>query len=424
MPVSVLAVFSLQENSILVPSNDITFGGIFVFLSTNNFGMNKIIKIGFLFPYSSIHPDLTKDIIDGFYAAIPQKFKKYFQFFPEYIDLGKKDLVKVAINKLVSFHNVDIISGFISYRSIPDIIPAIQQRNKIGFFFDMGEYLPPVYTLPVDLFSNSFLIWQMEYALGHWSQSTYKGKGAMLMSVYDAGYHMHSAFWQGAIGAGATEMDMHIIPYNPDLKSILPVLPAFLEKIEKSKVDYLHVLLCGNEALEFFKAYEESSLYGKIPLIVSPHMASDEIISQIGNLDIKCYSASGWNYYSTSVHNLSFKKLYESATGKKASLFAVMGYESGLAFLSVMPELQRNDKEAVLSFFKNGTVTGPRGVRNFYLGAKLNLPDIEIERITFQPLKPLKIIIEQGKAMPYNNSVFNDIHNLCVSGWENPYLCV
>jgi branched-chain amino acid transport system substrate-binding protein len=89
-----------------------------------------------------------------------------------------------------------------------------------------------------------------------------------------------------------------------------------------------------------------------------------------------------------------------------------------------LPELQRNDKEAVLSFFKNGTVTGPRGVRNFYLESKLNMPDIEIEKITFQPLKPLKIIIEQGKAMPYNDSVFNDIHNLCVSGWENPYLCV
>jgi branched-chain amino acid transport system substrate-binding protein len=424
MPVYVLWVFILQDPEIYIPSKEeISLGG-FSFLITNYSSMNKVIKIGFLFPYSSIHPDLTKDIIDGFYAAIPQKFKKSFQFFPEYIDLGKKDLVKVAINKLVSFHNVDIISGFISYKSIPDIIPAIQQRNKIGFFFDMGEYLPPVYTLPVDLFVNSFLIWQMEYALGNWSQSTYKGKGAMLMSVYDAGYHMHSAFWQGAISAGATEIDMHIIPYNPDQSSILPVLPGFFEKIEKSKVDYLHVLFCGNEAVDFFRAFKESSLYGKIPLVVSPHMASDEIINMTGNLDIKCYSASGWNYYSTSEHNQSFKKVYESATGKKASLFAVMGYEAGLAFLNVLPDLLRDDKEAVRSFFKNGTITGPRGVRNFYLGTKLNMPDIEIEKITFQPLKPLKIIIEQGKAMPYNHSVFSDIHNLCISGWENPYLCV
>jgi len=386
--------------------------------------MGKVTKIGFLFPYSSIHPNMSRDIIDGFYAAVPKQHKRSFQFYPEYIDQGKRELVKTAINKLISFHNVDIISGLISYKSIPDIIPIVHQRNKIGFFFDMGEYLPPVYELPVDLFSNSFLIWQLEYALGSWSQSTYQGKGAMLMSVYDAGYHMHSAFWQGAISAGAQEIDMHVIPYNPDHKSILPVLPSFFEKIEKDRVDYLHVLFCGEEAIDFYRAFKESTLYGKIPLIVSPHMASDEIINRTSNLDIKCYSASGWNYYSTTEQNQLFKRTYETSTGKKASLFAVMGYESGLAFLNVLPELQRNDKEAVLSFFRNGTVTGPRGVRNFRLGERLNQPEIEIEKITFQPLNPLKIIIEQGKAMPYNASVFNDIHSLCVSGWENPYLCV
>ena len=386
--------------------------------------MGKVIKIGFLFPYSSIHPNMSQDIIDGFYAAIPEKYKGSFQFFPEYIDLGRKELIKVAINKLVSFRNVDIISGFISYKSIPEIIPVIRQQNKIGFFFDMGEYLPPVYTLPVDFFSNSFLIWQMEYALGYWSQTTYKGKGAMLMSVYDAGYHMHSAFWQGAISAGAKEMDMLIIPYHPEQKSILPTLPSFFDKIEKSKVDFLHTLFCGNEAIDFFRAYKESTLYGRIPLIVSPHMASDEIICKTENLDIKCYSATGWNYNSTTVQNKSFKKTYESATGKKASLFAVMGYESGLAFISVLPELQRNEIETVLSFLRKGTITGPRGIRNFNLGTKLTVPEIEIEKIIFQKHNPLKIIIDKGKAMPYNDSVFRDIHNQCVSGWENPYLCV
>jgi len=101
-----------------------------------------------------------------------------------------------------------------------------------------------------------------------------------------------------------------------------------------------------------------------------------------------------------------------------------MGYESGLAFMNVLPELQRNETEKAISFFKNGTVTGPRGVKNFYLGAKLNLPEIEIEKISIQNRDPLKIIIEHGKAMPYNDAVFNNIHNHSVSGWENPYLCI
>jgi len=386
--------------------------------------MGKVIKIGFLFPYSSIHPNISRDIIDGFFAAIPESYKSNFQFYPEYIDQGKRELIKTAINKCIAFHNVDIVSGLISYKTIAEIIATIGQRNKIGFFFDMGEYLPPVYPLPADLFCNSFLIWQNEYSLGYWSQNTYKGKGAILMSIYDAGYHMHSSFWQGAISAGAEEIDMHTIPYDPARKSILPVLPTFFERIEKSKVSYLHVLLCGHEAVEFFCAFRESSLYGKIPLIVSPHMASDEILSQVDNLNITCYSASGWDYFSTSEPNQNFRRIYESASGKKATLFAVMGYEAGLAFYNILPELQKNNREAVLSFLKNGTITGPRGERNFHLGTKINTPPIEIEKITFQPLKPLRIIVGQGKAISYDHAVFSDIHNNCVSGWENPYLCI
>ena len=269
--------------------------------------MSKVIKIGFLFPCSSIHPTMSRDIIDGFYSAVPKQYKRSFQFIPEYIDQGRKELIKVAINKLITFHNVDVISGIISYKSLPDILPLIRQRDKIGFFFDMGEYLPPVNTLPVDLFSNSFLIWQMEYALGNWSQATFKGKGAMLMSVYDAGYHMHSAFWQGAISAGAQETDVHVIPYHPESRSILPVLPSFFEKIEKSKIDYLHALFCGNETIDFFMAFKASPLYGKVPLIVSPHMVCEENSGNTGIPDIHCYSASGWNYHSASIQNNSFK---------------------------------------------------------------------------------------------------------------------
>jgi len=77
--------------------------------------MSKVIKIGFLFPYSSIHPTMSRDTIDGFYSALPKQYKGSFQFIPEYIDQGRKELIKVAINKLITFHNVDIISGFISY---------------------------------------------------------------------------------------------------------------------------------------------------------------------------------------------------------------------------------------------------------------------------------------------------------------------
>ena len=386
--------------------------------------MSRTIKIGFLFPYSSIHPNMSQDIMDGLYASLPEAYRANFQFIPEFVNLGGIEYVKAAINKLCMFHNVDILSGFLSHQLLPEIIPMISKKDKLCFFFEMGEYLPPLYPLPEIIFYNSFQFWQLEYALGNWAQKRFGGKGAMLMSVYDAGYHIHSSFWQGAIAAGAQEIDMHIVPYNPEMSDVKTLLPQFFERIEKSGVDYLHALFCGNEALDFFNLYKQSGLHKKIPLVVTPHMASDAVVSKICNLNVEFYSASGWSYNTNTTANKMFKQQFELFTGRKSSVFAVMGYEMGLAFLPIMPQLQRGDTDSAIRFLKTYHIEGPRGKRNFWIDNKDEKPAIEIEKISLQSMNSTQLVVEQGTAMEYNHAVFEDIHNQCVSGWKNPYLCV
>lgn len=386
--------------------------------------MSRTIKIGFLFPYSSIHPNMSQDVMDGLYASLPEAYRANFQFIPEFVNLGGIEHVKAAINKLCMFHNVDILSGFLSHQLLPEIIPMISKKDKLCFFFEMGEYLPPLYPLPEIIFYNSFQFWQLEYALGNWAQKRFGGKGAMLMSVYDAGYHIHSSFWQGAIAAGAQEIDMHIVPYNPEMSDVKTLLPQFFERIEKSGVDYLHALFCGNEALDFFNLYKQSGLHKKIPLVVTPHMASDAVVSKICNLNVEFYSASGWSYNINTTANKMFKQQFELFTGRKSSVFAVMGYEMGLAFLPIMPQLQRGDTDSAIRFLKTYQIEGPRGKRNFWIDNKDEKPSIEIEKISLQPMSYAQLVVEQGTAMEYNHVVFEDIHKQCVSGWKNPYLCV
>lgn len=386
--------------------------------------MRKIIKIGFLFPYSSIHPDMSNDIMDGFYAAIPEQYRGYFQFYPEFVNQGEAEYVKAAINKLCMFHQVDILSGFLSYKLLPEVLQLISQKKKLSFFFDMGEYLPPLEPLPETIFYNSFQFWQQEYALGNWAQKHFGGKGALLMSVYDAGYHIHSSFWQGAISGGAEEIDMHTIPYKPELTDLKSSLPHFFNLIESAKIDYLHAIFCGNEALDFFSLYKQSGLYKKVPLVVSPHMASDAIISKINNLGVEFYSASGWNYFTKSNINQKFRQQFEQSTGRKATVFAVLGCEMGLAFLPIMPQLQKGDIDNAINFLRTYQVDGPRGLRNFWIDNKSQKPAISIEKISLQTTSYSQIVVEQGTAMEYNHMIFEDIHTHAVSGWKNPYLCI
>lgn len=77
-----------------------------------------------------------------------------------------------------------------------------------------------------------------------------------------------------------------------------------------------------------------------------------------------------------------------------------------------------------IRFLKTYHIEGPRGKRNFWIENKDERPAIEIEKISLQQSGYSQFIVEQGNALAYNHAVFADIHNLCVSGWRNPYLCV
>lgn len=391
---------------------------------TNKNKMNRTIKIGFLFPFSTIAPNMSQDIIDGFYSAIPENYRTFFQFYPEYIDKGNHELIKTAINKLIMFHNVDVVSGIISYKLIPEITRLIEQRKKIGFFFDIGEYLPPIQALSENIFFNSLQFWQLEYALGKWAQQQFTGKGAMVLSVYEAGYQMHSAFWQGAMSSGAEEIDMHILPFNPQIKNIEPIVESYLQTLEKQDIQYLHALFCGDEACEFFNAYKKSKLCNKIPLLVSPHMASEEILDNFKDTNMTLYSASGWDYYSNDDKNIKFKTNYQFTSGKKATEFAVMGLEMGLLFGQILSILQKGDTKEIINAIKTARINSPRAERNFNHDISLSTPAINIEKISTHHNHATKIVVDQGKALHHNHSTFNEIHSQSISGWKNPYLCI
>jgi len=66
--------------------------------------------------------------------------------------------------------------------------------------------------------------------------------------------------------------------------------------------------------------------------------------------------------------------LGHNVTGKKASEFAVMGYEMGQLFLPMLPILQREDLKEIIKYIKDANVNGPRSFRNFHHDSTLATP--------------------------------------------------
>ncbi|BAV08171.1 amino acid/amide ABC transporter substrate-binding protein, HAAT family [Filimonas lacunae] len=385
------------------------------------------IRIGLLVPYSSIYPELSGALVSGVYAALPQAIIKsgFFEFIPEYVKQGSQKEVEEAVKKLLFFNQADIIAGLVSYKTAKALVPLLETANRIGFFTDMGECIPSQELQSSHVFFNSFQFWQSEYALGYWAHKQFGDKGVVAMSVYDAGYHLHSAFRQGAVMAGATVMDYEILHGGDLSRSMVQQhIHVFVEKMRANPPAYIHVIVCGKEAIEFLKAYKESGLSEHIPLLISTHMAADEMLQQVADLQLECYAAPMYNYESEERNNTEFKKAYIHLTGRKPDVFALLGYEMGLVLTALFPELQKRDWAKVQQLLQSQVVYSPRGERNFYLNSAYKTPLIDIEKIKLGAGAVAKLVIAQGRSLEYNHDVFKQIHDENVSGWQNPYLCV
>lgn len=383
------------------------------------------VRIGLLSYSSSIHPGFSNEIVNGFYAAMPDSLiqEQFFQIVPEYVrQAGVKNTVESA-QKLIFFDNVDIVGGMINYKAIPDLVPMIERNKKMGFFMDMGELIPYTQHISDRLFFNSFQYWQSEYALGYWAHKTFGDKGSVVMPLFDSGFHMQSSFRQGAIAAGSRVMDFTVLKDDPHKLDITQRTQQYLERAEKeAPLSYMHGIFRGRDALEFMAVYRQSSLYGKVPLIITAHMASEDVLTQF-DLDMQCYTASMYNFKSPDAANQHFRQAYEFRTGQKPSVFALMGYEMGLSLLAMVPSLRKRDFESVIKALKTQTIKSPRGERSFYLDSDYSVPIIDIEKVTLANKNVTKIVIEQGRAMKYNDFIYEEIHRENVTGWQNPYMC-
>jgi branched-chain amino acid transport system substrate-binding protein len=387
--------------------------------------VSRVLKIGFLTPYSGIYPFYGHHLMAGILLGLfndPLK-QTEVQFIPAYTKMGDPKNALEALNKLIFFDQVDLISGLISYKSIPDMVPAIESFNKLAFFFDLGEYIPYFNHLSPNIFYSSQQIWQSQYALGNWAFKEFGGTGIVVMPVYEAGYHLSGAFYKGVTDAGAGELGIHVIPVDPaNAKNI--DLDKFFSEVERINPSYVHAIFAGDIGNQFLAAWKQSRFHKHIPLIVVENMAYDDLLQDIANLDLELYTGTTWSRTSENIRNKDFVKRYENSGGQMANIYGLLGYEAGLALRAVKPQLDKRDWDGVKSLLHKESVVGPRGERNFYPLSGFSLPVIDIIRIKTSLNKIYKTVISQGSGLKFDSPNFKEIHEECTSGWQNPYLCV
>ncbi|MDB4922804.1 ABC transporter substrate-binding protein [Mucilaginibacter sp.] len=386
--------------------------------------MKRPLKIGLLSPYSGIYPFYSAHLTAGILLGMNlDPFRQnQVQFIPAYTKLGSPAATQEAANKLIFFDQIDILSGLISYQSVPDLIPAIETHKKLGFFFDMGEYIPYFNHLSPDIFYSSQQIWQTQYALGNWAHNEYGDTGMMVMPLYESGYHLSNAFRHGAGDAGSTQMLSHIFPNKTGWGQA--ELDVFFDEVKKYAPSYVHAIFTGQQGNQFLTAWCNSGYHKQIPLLVAENMAYDDVLRDVAHLDLELYSAISWNYDSEDIRNREFVKKFESKGGQKANIFGLLGYEAGLALNAVKPQLEKQDWDGAKALLRKESLKGPRGERNFYPQSGFSLPITDIVRIKTTTNKIYKTVVSQGNGLKFDSANFKAIHEGCLSGWQNPYMCI
>jgi branched-chain amino acid transport system substrate-binding protein len=345
------------------------------------------------------------------------------QFIPEFTHMGGIKASEEAARKLLFFNRVDILSGLISYKSIPDLVPLIEMEKRPAFFFDMGEYIPHFPYLSPDIFYASHQLWQSQYALGYWAQNTFGDGGHMIMPVYEAGYHLNPTFQQGVGAAGGTSLQLNVLPFDPQDPHKLDTTAIF-KQWAKERPAYVHAIFCGSLGLKFLEQWIQSGLHKEVPLLVQEAMVYDDILDDVKHADLELYTSRSWMREDESSANQLFIKQFESVAKQPANIYALMGYEAGLIWKELLPHARRKDWDKVKQQLRTEVVQGPRGEKNFYPLSGFALPTSNIIKINTTNNQIHKIILDQGKGMRFDAKEFEVIHEGAVSGWQNPFLCI
>lgn len=384
--------------------------------------MNRALKIGFLLPYSGMYPFYGQHMMTGIACALVKNkiAASQFQFIPAYVGNGERTKYGKESKRLIFFEGVDILAGMVSIKVIEDLKPILQNFNKLGLFSDFGEYIPTSETTGANIFNLSMNLWQSQYALGKWAVKEFGPDGQLVMPIYEAGFNLSASFTEGAAVAGSTGVNSLVLPQDYANNQHLDLSP-FFEALEKQTPNFVHAIFTGKLANQFLWQWRKSKFYDTVPLVVTENMAYSEALFEVEDMNIKMYSARSWHREMQHPNNKVFVKQFEDFAKQEANVFALLGYESGLALSAMLPQLLKGDAtEAIFQLNKKG-VEGPRGlVGNQHLEVN-NFPPIDIVKIQTGTPKTVQTILACENALGFDTT---DVIAHTQSGWLNPYISV
>jgi len=382
------------------------------------------MKIGVLHPRSKAHPGIMVDFVEGIKTALQhQQLNQKVQLISESIGFGgnEKEVYEKA-EKLLVLEGADVLVAFVDLRILEIIKPLLYASGKLVLAVNPGANYPenwvPQSNIVTLTLQHGFLCW----LTGKLAAQMNKKNAATATTFYDCGYLHTAAMVKGFVKAGGNITYNYVNNQRYDDAFDINPLTGYLSSDKTT-----NSLLCVFDSFPaslFYSCLKTYDRAGSLHLFVSPMMLEQKALENIaGGFKFPIDGYLSWHFSLENNANKDFMESYLQQTKRAATVFSLLGWETGLIFKEVFSHSNENysDGAEIAGKLAGVKVNSPRG--EMKLDPETNYFIAPVYKCSV-PQNSGKLSIHFIETPENEWKTFIEIPTEGVSsGWTNTYLC-
>ena len=309
------------------------------------------LKVGMITTLSGGGAGLGIDVRDGFLLAV--KGREDVEVVVE-DDQQKPDVAVQLADRMIQSEDVDVLTGIIWSNLAMAVVPSAVAQGR----FYLSPNAGPSQLAGRGCHPNYFNVaWQndnLHEAAGAWANETGYADSFLLAPNYPAGQDALAGYkrmYEGEV-AGEVFTQLGQTDYASEIA-----------QIRASDADSVFFFLPGGMGISFLKQYADAGL--DIP-VIGPAFSFDQgILQAVGDAALGVVNTSQWSGDLDNAANRAFVDAFEAEYGRRPSLYASQGYDTGKLLLSAMDVASVDDPDAFRAALEMADFDSTRGAFAF-----------------------------------------------------------
>jgi branched-chain amino acid transport system substrate-binding protein len=381
------------------------------------------MKVGVLLPQSTLYPRLGPNFLAGMKTCLSvlghDRAPQEISLVPEDIELGASLAPQKGAAMLRNGRH-NLLVGVLTPSVAASFKPLLASNKGLLLACNLGENVPRHDHHSQDVFYHTLGYWQANYALGSWAARNLGPRVACVTSFYDSGYDALHAFRLGVESAGGEVVSTHISHMSGASEDLAPLMAA----IDDAKPDAVYGGYYGQHAVDFVKAYANSRMSGRVPLVGSAFLTDESILAAQGNAALDIHTCFSWSPTLVNQENNAFVSAYRQNTGQSPDAFALLGFEAARLVVEAAKAAGGDvaNTSKLRAALAAARFDSPRGSVGMGTQGESTGGTLHLRKVKWEGRAPQNTLASELNATPESDAKIDALRASVKTGWLNAYL--